>query len=47
MNRDIHRTDRNSHRGESSQRSSHAGVPSRSSGAAIIVKVRCCTMWTL
>ena len=36
-NRDIDRTVRNSHRGESTHRASHAGVPSRSSGAASMV----------
>ena len=36
-NRDIERTVRNSQRGESIQRASQAGVPSRSSGAASIV----------
>ena len=47
MKRDIQRTERNSHRGERSHRASQPGVPSRSSGAATIVNVRCCTMWTL
>ena len=47
MNRDSHRTERNSHRGDRIHRASHPGVPSRSSGAATIVNVRCWTMWTL
>jgi len=36
-NFDIARTDRFSHRGDSTHRASHAGVPSRSSGAASMV----------
>ena len=38
---------RSSHGGESSQRAIQAGVPSSSSGAAMIENTRCCTMWTL
>ena len=46
-NRHNQRTDLNSQRGERAHRASHAGVPSRISGADTIVKVRCWTMWTL
>ena len=37
---------RSSHGGESSPRASHVGVPSSSSGAAMIEYTRCCTMCT-
>ena len=47
MNRDSVRTVSNNHRGASTRRSNHAGNPSSSSGATTMVKMRCCTMWTL
>ena len=40
------RTDRSSHGGESSHRAIQVGVPSSSSGAAMIEYTRCCTMCT-
>ena len=47
MKRDSVRTVENSQRGRRIVRISHAGIPRSSSGATIMVKIRCCTMWML